>query len=191
MERKKIILFSLLLLLAGSIVYRIQHPFEQKRVSRLKYANNKTTAGVQAPQTPKETHREQGSVGARLSEINLFLNPVKHSWMVIRDPFFEKEAQAKRVAANPASPHATSTQRPHAVEDPVQRIKRELSQFRVFGSFESNGETVLFIERGRDILMVKKGDWIDGRYQLKDITSHSINIWASEIGENVHISLDE
>jgi len=190
-ERKKIILFLLLTLLAGSIIYRVQHPFEQKRVSRLNYGNSKASPLARADQTPRGKDGRRVSGGASLSDIKLFLDPVKHSGVVIRDPFFEKEIQVKHAAPSPVPTPTSSTQWPKPVEDPVQKVKRELSQFRVFGSFESNGETVLFMERGRDILVVRKGDWIDGRFQLKDISSHSISIWASEIGEDVHIALDE
>ncbi|RLB38306.1 MAG: hypothetical protein DRH12_13115 [Deltaproteobacteria bacterium] len=190
MDRKKIILFVLLILLIVSVGYRIRHPFEQRRVSRLKYTNKGVAASSR--EQPNLKGKKPGARGeeSSLTYMKLCFNPAKHSRAVIRDLFFEKKAEVKKA---PQKQPVAQEQRPKQVrpaQDPVQKVMEELSQFRVFGSFESNGDTVLFLERGRDILVVRKGDWIDGKFQLKDISDDSITLWASEAGQEVHIALD-
>ena len=190
MERNKIILAVLVGVFVISVIYRYRHPFEQPRVSRLRYA-----PGVKADGADKQTSRIKSRGGdmkyPKLANMDLFLHPPRHSGAVIRNPFYAKTTREKKSAAMPNPSPAKVPVTARQEEDPVQKAMRELSKFRVFGSFRGDGKTILFIERGRDILVVRKGDWIDGRFQLKDITPESITIWARDIGQDINIALDE
>ncbi|OPX40138.1 MAG: hypothetical protein B1H13_08200 [Desulfobacteraceae bacterium 4484_190.3] len=39
------------------------------------------------------------------------------------------------------------------------------------------------------IFIVRPGDKIDGKYLVKSINGHSLDLWAEEIQENIHIDL--
>jgi len=191
MDRKKTVLIILLAALGVSLIYRYRHPFEQPRVSRLKYAPGMARGDTRQKGIKAKAAPNWATGYVKIANMDMFLHPSRHSGAVIRDPFFEKEPVQRKTANTPPPTTANRPKAATQVEDPVQRAMRELSRFRVFGSFKSEGETVLFIERGRDILVVRKGDWIDGKFQLKEITPRSITIWASEIGQDINIALDE
>ena len=71
-----------------------------------------------------------------------------------------------------------------------QKVKKDLSLFRSFGYLEeSNGERFLFLEKGKRIMVIRKGDRIDGKYIVKDITEKKLTLTAISINEDVHIDL--
>ncbi len=190
MDKKKTILVVLVALFVVSVVYRYRHPFQQQRVSQLKYAPaREKTAARSGARVQRSMQKMPGY--PRLANLDLFLHPPRHSGAVIRNPFFENEGRKEELPSGPPPRPVPVARKPKEVEDPVQVATRELSRFRVFGSFESDGQIVLFIERGRDILVVRKGDWIDGRFQVKEITPNSITIWAKEIKQDINVAVDD
>ena len=190
MDRKKKILLVLFALLIVSVVYRYRHPFEQQRVRRLKYAPGKTSSVSRRGKKARLT-RHGNNKYATLSNLNLFLRPPRHSAAVIRNLFFNSQPIEKKTVPPVRPAPSTMPQQAMKTQDPLQQAMEELSRFRVFGSFENNGKIVLFIERGRDILVVRKGDWIDGRFQVKEIKPDSITIWARDIGKTINVALDQ
>ncbi|MBW1929387.1 MAG: hypothetical protein JRH08_13700 [Deltaproteobacteria bacterium] len=187
MERKKVILFILLAIFAISVVYRVLHPYRQPRVSQLKYGQR---GKGQSRIKVKVRVTKKGTPPSSI-DMDLFLHPPKHSAVIVRDPFFLTQRKAMPIPKPTAQASFKSVAPPAVTEDPKQRVTRELSQFRVFGSFENNDQIALFLERGNEILVIRQGDWIDGRYQVKKITPDSITIWAEEIGEDIHIAFDQ
>ncbi len=190
MDRKKKILLVLFGLLIVSVVYRYRHPFEQQRVTELRYTPGQRRSTLKKHEKARMSRRVNNKYPT-LSNLNLFLHPPRHSATVIRNLFFSTEDVKKKTAALAASSPSAMPQQVMKAEDPVQQAMKELSRFRVFGYFENNGEIVLFIERGRDIFVVRKGDWIDGRFQVREITPSSITIWARDIGKTVNVALDQ
>jgi hypothetical protein len=59
----------------------------------------------------------------------------------------------------------------------------------VFGYYEGLGHMKLFVERGREILVISEGDKIDGKYLVKKIGNTQLTLRAENIGEDVHIDL--
>jgi hypothetical protein len=185
--KKRVFLFALLVILAASLVYRWQHPYRQKTVERLRYSGSLKRIIV------KKQHSEKGELqkapGIMLA---LYSNPPKHHGEVINDPFF----QAREKERSMSQPSAIRNRRPEKPvkppeEDPRVRVERELSLFRVFGSYEGEGKRMLFLERGKDVLVVQEGDKIDGKYLIKHIEGHSLDLWAEDIQQNIHIDLSD
>jgi hypothetical protein len=71
----------------------------------------------------------------------------------------------------------------------METVNRELGQMKVFGYYESLGHVKLFVERGREILVISEGDKIDGKYLVKEIGSTRVTLRAEHIGQDVHIDL--
>ena len=69
--------------------------------------------------------------------------------------------------------------------------EQELSQFKAFGYLENIDGITLFIEKGKQILVVREGDRIDGRYLVKNITKKELTMTAMDINKDIHIALGQ
>jgi len=88
--------------------------------------------------------------------------------------------QDRADAPAPAVPHRESL---------VQRVKKDLSRFTVFGTYTTGHERAVFFEKGKQILVVREGDRIEGKYKVEKITPQSIIVKAESINERVHIDM--
>jgi hypothetical protein len=61
----------------------------------------------------------------------------------------------------------------------------------VFGFYRSKGETVIFLERENEILVVREGDRIDGKYLVKRIEKETMILRAEQLQEDFRIDLSE
>ena len=193
MENKKKLLTVLLFVLAVVVAYRLMNPFRQERVAQLTYTGKKVgdkhkESKESPPSSPGAKIRDSGFI------LNLLENPPRHSGRVRNPAFWGRDDKPARVQAPPpktASAPVAKTPSAPPPPDPVLQVKQELSQFRIFGSFRSRGELALFMERGREILVVRKGDRIDGKYRVEEITPHTLTIRAENIDEAIYIDLGE
>ncbi|RLB15669.1 MAG: hypothetical protein DRG82_11040 [Deltaproteobacteria bacterium] len=186
MNKKKIILSFLVIIFAASLAYRLTHPYHQQKVQRLTYSGSRKRVIV------KKDTGKSGDEVLKCPEVllGLYAKRPRHHGEVIHDPFFLPEEKASGVKEPPvaqAKPPEGAVK--PAEEDPRARAQRELSGFRVFGSCQEGETTMLFLERGKDIFIVRPGDKIDGKYLVKSINGHSLDLWAEEIQENIHIDL--
>lgn len=189
MKKKRIILFLLVIIFGASMAYRITHPYRQERVHRLTYSGSRKRVVVK-----KEL--EKGKDGALETPevlMNLLVKPPHHHGEVIRDPFFEGIDRKTSVIVEPPAKETVPVlpKAKSAEVDPRVRAQRDLSRFRIFGSCEEEGTTMLFLERGKDIFIVRPGDKIDGKYLIKTINGNSIELWSEDIRENIHIDLSD
>ena len=184
MDRKKKILAILAVIFVSSIVYRIMNPFKQEKVIVLKYTGShgqKTTR----KSIPTKTKKKSSSSYVML---DLFTTPPKHSDKVIKNIFFKNKPAEKKTLIDSKYNMETEVL---TVEDPVEKIKKDLSKFRIFGLHESGDEIVLFLERGKQILLIHKGDRIDGKYLVEKITKQLVTLSADNIDEELHIDFGE
>ncbi|MBW2018089.1 MAG: hypothetical protein JRJ01_14835 [Deltaproteobacteria bacterium] len=70
-------------------------------------------------------------------------------------------------------------------------MEEDLSTFRTFGYLDRDNERILFLEHGNDILVIKEGDWIEGKYLVKEISKDRLTLWAKNIKENVFVDLTD
>jgi len=185
--KKKVLLIALLVILAASLVYRWQHPYHQKKLTRLTYSGSRKRVIVKKQNPDKDELQKAPEI-----MLALYSTPPRHHGEVIHNPFFQAGAEKKSITVPPA----VVTKRPErpvlpAKEDPRARVERELSLFRVFGSYESGGKKMVFLQRGKDVLVVQEGDKIDGKYLIKHIEGHSLDLWAEEIQQDIHIDLSD
>lgn len=188
MRRKKIILFALLGVFVLSLGYRIMNPYRQDKVAKLTHTGDKA---VKAKRAKAESRGKKAEESGRVL-LPLFMEPPRHSGQVGKNIFYEaaKRTEEPRVTM-PIEKEAQKPPVPVPVIDPRAKVNEELSRFRVFGSYRSKGETVLFLERGNEILVVRQGDRINGKYLVKRIEDESIVLRAEHINEDVHIDLSE
>jgi hypothetical protein len=184
-DRKKVVLAICLCLFAISATYRLLNPYQQERVARLTYSGGSSRASKPEPgansRAPEKEDREVW--------IEPLLNPPIHSARVHKN-IFQKQ--------KPPGPGPDLSEEPVAVQtaagaspeiDKRQQVQEDLSKFKSFGYMQGQGDKLLFLERGKDIFLIREGDRIDGKYLVKSITEKQLIIRAESIGEDVRIDL--
>ena len=190
MDNKKKLLTVLLFVLAALLVYRLMNPFRQDRVDQLTYTGQGAGERRQV--------NSQGSPMVQPQEADFLLGLLQHppqrSGRVVTPGFWGSDDLSPNGESAPSETAVDSDAAADSINatlDPALQVKQDLGQFRIFGFFKSRGELALFMERGKEILVVRKGDRIDGVYLVEDITPHVLIIRAENIDEAVHIDLGE
>jgi hypothetical protein len=184
MDRNKKILCVLFALLALSIAYRLFHPYEQKEAASLKYRD--VAQGVTSRKIPEN---RSNSHHPPIVELSLLDKPAKRSHDVLRNLFFEDTPVEAAKEPDPTPEQSKPEPAKPRAPDPMETVNRDLGQMKVFGYYEGLGHMKLFVERGREILVISEGDKIDGKYLVKKIGNTQLTLRAENIGEDVHIDL--
>jgi hypothetical protein len=187
MDRKKIILFALGAIFFISLYYRVLHPFKQERVADLTYMGNR--AHVVSLKHPSASPSAETKV-----MLDLFLNPPRNKGKVIKNIFqatktrkSRKQAETvQRIEQKEAKETVSAISEKEAYE---ASVKRGLASLIAFGMYESRDEKIIFLERGKEVLLVRKGDRIDGKYLVEKITDQRVILKAEQINEPVYIDI--
>jgi hypothetical protein len=190
MDNKKKLLTVLLFVLAALLVYRLMNPFRQQRVDQLTYTGKSAgeSRPVDSQNSPMGLPQEADFL------LTLLQHPPERSGRVTNPGFWgpgDRPPQGESAPPETEPDSDAGADSANATLDPTLQVKQDLSQFRIFGFFKSRGELALFMERGKEILVVRKGDRIDGVYLVADITPQVLTIRAENIDEAVHIDLGE
>lgn len=185
-NKNRVVLGILLCLFAVSLIYRITHPYRQPKVDSLTYTGVSSKEG-----NSTDIQKESGVSPPEesLIELDMFLDPPSHSRTSTKDIFSREyvadngympldESQIEQISEDVAS-----------VADEEPTIEDDLSNFRAFGYMESGAERILFIERGKQIMLIQKGDRIEGKYIVKDITKTKLTLTVIDNNENIYIDL--
>lgn len=188
-DRKKTLLAVLACIFVLSLTYRLLNPYEQKRVKNLTFTGEKApAAGRKKPSANFDLR--SGDLSIRL---DLLTDRRIHSGTVQKNLFFEETTvpvKEKPVDIIKAPPKETEKPISH-LENKRLQIQQELSDFKTFGFLELNNEKTLFLERGKDIFIIRKGDRVNGKYLVKEISESMLTLRAEEINEDVHIDISK
>ncbi len=183
MKNKKIILAVLIILFTISLIYRILHPYKQQRVASLTHTNKKKIVKVKKNTNISET---RGLTAKQDIMLNLFLSPPVHSGSMHRNIFFQqKQIKNKTFQQQELQVPEKSTNDIHDI------INSDIKNFTVFGSYENANEKVVFFKRGKDIIVVRKGDKIDDKYLIENISEHAVTVSIENVEEKIYIDLSE
>ena len=193
MDRNKKILICLLVVFLVTLIYRVNHPFKQQTVDALTYQGKRAGNGhVVTMKIPAATpDRLKGEAPYRVM-IACLSKPPRHNGAVSKNLFFPQPKIETPVHAAPAEPEVPPEETvtaPLKPIDPMTSVKAALGRFTVIGTYESRGERAVFLQRGRETLVVKEGDRIDGRYRVMTISDQSMAVLAEKIGEVVYMDL--
>ncbi|MBN1102834.1 MAG: hypothetical protein JXL84_05395 [Deltaproteobacteria bacterium] len=188
-NRKKAVLAVCLCLFAASLTYRIMNPYRQERVTQLTY----TGRPAQPPLGPGKSPKSSGAQVQRDVLMDLYLNPPKHSETVRKNIFFRRKAApppSKKVLPAETKVSAPAQQPTPGMNRRLQ-VQEELSRFASFGYMQQEKQKILFLERGKDILVIREGDKIDGKYLVKSITEKVLVIKTDDLDEEIRIELGQ
>lgn len=187
-DKKKIILGLLIFIFAVSLVYRVTHPYRQQKVDTLTYTGAKSEARNKVNKT---RDADTSTVEEPLVMLDMFFDPPVHSREQTRD-LFSREGEVDEAVTKPDKNGIDQT----IVDDapPVDEensVEDDLSGFRTFGYMEGGGERILFLEKGDQITLIRKGDLIGGKYIVEDITKDELALKVISSNEKVHIDLSD
>jgi hypothetical protein len=206
MNRKKLALFILLIVLALAVVWSYMSVPRQKTVSTLKYAPGKTQAAAKsAAAGPAANPEKQASAPAasgderslRMDLLERELSGFKGYRRNIFKPIFTDEIKLmklKAVAIKPPSLPPVVAPPPKVEPPPVaqpETLQSTLARFVFLGYLKKDNRKTIFLSKDKDIILVRKGDRFAGRYEAKSITDQALTIVATDSGEEIIIPLLE
>jgi len=172
-----------------SLIYRIMNPYKQETVGRLTYTSGKPS------DTGKKIYKEPGKSSDFDLLLEPLLNPRYQQASVFRN-IFEKNAARDAISSIPAkavTPLQTQEEKNATAQQEQGKndMNQGLEQFSVFGSFEENGRKYIFLERNKDIFIVRNGDVIDGQYRVENISDTALIIRSEKQGQSVTIDISD
>lgn len=187
-DKKKIILGILIFIFAVSLVYRATHPYRQRKVDTLTYTGAKSEARDKKGGI-KDT--DGSTVEEPLVMLDMFFDPPGHAREQTRN-IFSREGETDEALGLPNQYEVDQK----IVDDapPVDEensVEDDLSGFRTFGYMEGGGERILFLEKGEQITLIRKGDRIEGKYIVEDITKDELSLKVISSNEKIHIDLSD
>jgi len=174
-DRKKLVLLGLLGLLALSVVYRVMNPYRQETVDRLTHTG-KSRSPVHRQKI--EPVSQPAAKGDGLVLTALLQAPLSHDGQAGRNIFSFQPL--KKMGIPKQDPPKTKTQKKTAVAksptNSASRAHSRLKKLKIFGVFTRDGKTTLFLERGKEVLTIREGDRIDGKYRVTRLTADSLTL---------------
>lgn len=201
MNRQKLALFILLIVLVLAVIWSFMSVPRQKTVSTLKYApGQKQVATVPPSATPAAKPISAPAVSGdervvRLDLLEQGKSGFKGYRRNIFKPIFTDEIKLMKLKAvaikpPPIPPVAVA---PPKVEPPViqpETLQSTLARFIFLGYLKKDNRKTIFLSKDKDIILVRKGDKFAGRYEARSITDQALTIVADS-GEEIVIPLLE
>jgi len=195
-RNKKKLLALLIVILGISLTWRILHPFRQERVERLTFTGK-------AP--AQDTGTEKKSVGTDPAYqqvlLSLFEKPPVHSGKSLSPAFFQKipgvnltpppgflDGSDETVSPGGEQP-ANAPESDSTYAAALAQVNAELDRFRVIGFYNSGSDHAIFMQRDKQVFIVRKGDRLDGKYRVEEISADTITLWADAVNDKVHINI--
>lgn len=203
MNRQKLILFILLVVLALAVVWSFLSVPRQKTVKTLKYApGQKQSPVTTAAATPAATKAPAPAAEGDERTLRLDLLEREQSGFKgyrrnIFKPIFTDELslmKQKAVAFKPPPIPPVAVAPPPVAPPPVaqpETLKSTLARFVFLGYLKKDNRKTIFLAKDKDIILVRKGDKFAGRYEAKSVTDQALTIVATDSGEEIIIPLLE
>ena len=190
MNRQRLILFILVILFGIAIVWSYNATPRQKTVSKLTYKPGQQEKTMMAA-TEKSVRNVDDGTRLKIELLDKEQSEFKGYRRDIFKPVFidEMKVVKKAVVIKPQPPKV-----PVLVEPPVMQkpVAPPLAQFTVIGFLKRGAVRTIFLTKdNKDILLVKKGDKITGRYEATDISDQALTITVADTGEKIVIPLKE
>jgi hypothetical protein len=166
------ILLGLVLFLVVLLAYRVFNPYRQKTVSKLTYAR---TTKI----TPSPLKTPYGSDIQRPTTVMtaLFKDPPRVVVNTQRDPFRKATTLPPARAIKPINPRPP----PPTGLSALEQAKERLGRFKAFGSFSQGERASLFLQRGKQVLVISAGDRLDGKFKIESISGNTAVVSTSDI----------
>lgn len=196
MNRQRLLLFILLIILALTVVWSYYRLPRQQSVTALKYPPG---ARVQAEKKREAMTAQSAPVAAenalRLELLDREQPAFKGYQRNIFKPIFVDELKLmKQMAAAPKPvlpPPPPLPSGPPVPPPPPQQPQRELARFTFLGFLKKDNRKTIFLAKDKDIVLVRQGDVLAGGYEAVSITDQALTILVKDTGAEIVIPLLE
>lgn len=199
MNRQRLILFVLIVLFLVAAAWSYIAMPRPKTVGAPKYnpGQQVKTAALTAKSVPAS------AIDGRVLRLDL-LETDQSSFKGYRRNIFKpvfvdevKLIKQKAAAVKPPAPPLPPVQPKKAVSvEPVQPTIAQpesapLARFTFLGFLRKDNQRTIFLAKDKDIILVKKGDKIAGRYEASSITDQALTLLVTDTGDEIVIPLIE
>lgn len=190
MNRRKLALAILLVVFAVAVVYSYLRLPPQKTVAKLKY-----TTGMKADAS-RTAAKAQDEKKLRLDLLDKDQPRFSGFQRNIFRPIFTLEMKAplyplhagKPVLPVPPPPPPPP---PYVEPTPAQKAMEDVGRFTFLGFLLKESRKIIFLSRDNEIILVRKGDRIAGKYEVASITDEALTINLVATGEQITVPLME
>lgn len=191
MNKQKKVLFILVIVLIGSLIYSYFRMPVQKSVAKLTHAPGveKTPVTEKAGSTAAKSGSNAGQENIQMlvSLLDQQNNQFKGFKRNLFKPIFREEVKISPLPPPPPAPPQKSilpskvttvppvTTMPAAISA-AETAKQDFGRLRFLGFLRKDARKTIFLAEGSEIFLVRKGDKISGRYQVTGLTDDAITI---------------
>ena len=192
MNRQRLILFILVILFAGAVLWSYSAMPRLKTVSPLPDKPGQQAKPAIAA-ADKPLHNSDDGTRLKISLLDTERAAFKGYRRNIFKPVFIDEMKITRQQAVAIKPPPLP---PKMVAPPVAPVilKPEiapLARFTFLGFLKKGSVKTIFLAKDKDILLVKKGDKIAGRYEATEISDQALTLMVTDTGDKIVIPLLE
>jgi hypothetical protein len=185
-----LILAILLVILAVAVVSSFLRQPPQHTVAKLKY-----TTGMKAD-TSRAAVRAQDEKKLRLDLLDKDQPRFSGFQRNIFRPIFTVEVKAPLYPLNAGKPvlpvpPPPPPPPPYVEPPPAQKAMEDVARFTFLGFLQKDNRKIIFLSRDNEIILVRKGDKIAGKYEVASITNEALTINLPAGGEQIVIPLLE
>jgi len=184
MNRQKMLLSILVVMFFLAVAYAYLFTPKQQTVNQLKY-----TSGS-APERSKPGTAQPNDNRIHLSLLD---RQITRSSDNKRNIFWL--APLRSITRTPLPPPPPPPLPPSHITPPppppVSPARAEMAKFTFLGFLKKEGRKIIFLSRGTEIILVKKGDTIDNRFKVTDLTDEALTISSTSESGQIVIPLVE
>ena len=194
MNSERLILVVLSVVFVIAVIWSYTAVPRQKTVARLTYA-----PGSQArPAAPVVRAATREAYDGRI--LNIALLEQEHAYFkgyrrnIFKPVFVDEQKLLKQKAAALKPPQLPPVQVQKAAPAAPAVILPEtaaLARFTFLGFLSKDAQRTIFLAKDKDILLVKKGDKVAGRYEASSITDQALTLLVTDTGDEIVIPLIE
>jgi len=191
MNRQRLILFVLVILFGVAALWSYSAIPQFKTVSPTQARQEPQARPVTAAPDKPAGDADDGTI-LNVGELDAPPDSFTGYQRDIFKPIFSDETKIvkpKPVIVKPPPPKA-----PPPVQAPPVIVKPEtapLARFTFLGFINKRSVRTIFLSKDKDILLVKKGDTIAGRYEATNITDKALTLTTTDTKEELVIQLVE
>lgn len=200
MNRQRLILFVLVILFSLAVIWSYRSIPRPKTVAVLKNAPGQQAKTISSSknQTPVAVSDNRF---LRLEQLEKEHPGFKGYVRNIFKPVFVDESKitkqkAAAVKAPPPSlpplpPPPQNAAAAGADSAAAKPVAAPLARFTFLGFLKKDSQRTIFLAKDKDIILVKKGDKIAGRYEAFSITDQALTLLVTDTGDEIVIPLIE
>ena len=190
MNRQRLILFTLVIFFGIAVLWSYSAMPRPKTVGTLTYKPGQTANAAVAPATDKQARNADD--GTRLNIGLLEKEPAGFKGYrrnIFKSLYLdEKKVVKQKAAAILPPPPAPAAPSPPVITKPAVA---PLARFTFLGFLKKGPDRTIFLGKEKDILLVKKGDKIAGRYEATEISDQALTLTVTDTGQKIVITLLE